>query len=240
MRHKKLFVEPLENRTAPSSVIHIIFDGYPDARFDNWHDFENPLFPINNETPAYQSPEKIPEIIDGLEMIFHPFDVIFTTEHQNDIDARFVIGGSGDWWGTEELGIAIQGSYGDRLSPGFTFAELFADDGDCEVPNIVSTTAHEIGHMLGLDHAEEFTGRKSVGEVMGGTGCHSELLWYEGQIEEIASKNPEIKILDTPIKTIAWDHSTDPPTPTYYLSLEERKLPLESVELPPNLEQYPT
>jgi hypothetical protein len=210
----------LHSRPAATKKIFLDLDGH--TTIDPFWDpnpVVTPRYDSDNDTSAFSATElaQVREIWARVAEYFAPFDVDVTTEDpgvdgltnafggDTEWGIRVVIGGDNSWYGSA-TGVAGLGVFGDNID-----CFVFADNlGDSPIA-IASTTAHEVGHTLGLGHdgrispAETYYGGHGTGAtrwqpIMGSGPVTGLEHWSKGEYASANNTQDDLLLITTRVQ----------------------------------------
>ena len=187
----------LSSNPTANHTIYLDFNGHTTfgTSWNNRHNatgsFETAAYDTDDDTSTFSASElsDIWETWQSVAEDFSPFDINVTTllPSQNQLTKtgafdtqwgiRVVVGGDGDWLGSDSdslLGIASPSldSFNDSTdTPVFVFSDNHSDG-----YTVAQTISHEVGHSLGLSH-DDYAGFDSNGMFVGGEYYSGNSLW---------------------------------------------------------------
>ena len=163
------------------ATLYLDFHGEPSQAWGGQTVPATPAYTTDSDATTFSSQElsNIQEIWSRVSEAYSPFNVNVTTvdpgnwnltgSGQTNHRVRVVIGGDGAWTGQMMGGIAYVGSYYQSWVPntGYVFPVNLANG---NTQYTAQDTAHEAGHMFGLQHQSSYSGTTKTAEYNTGNG----------------------------------------------------------------------
>lgn len=228
-------IPQLASRPGAPAIIYLDFDGHTIEV--GWNNDVNPgqdavarAYSKDADETTFSRTElqDIKEIWEIVSEDFRPWDVDVTTILPSEstleqVSAiRVCIGGSWeDWFGSPVGGVAGLNTFNHHTHSFFP-CHVFPENLNLDTQSIASTTSHEIGHTLGLNHQSEWNGstlvreyREGIGSgltgviaIMGGGAMEHSDLWWDGLNPYQQQQDDMAKIAET-LDFIPDDHGND-------------------------------
>jgi hypothetical protein len=190
---ESLVVPPLNSRPGATATLYIDFDG--DFSLAPWGGSvpgTTPAFDLDGNPSAFSPFElsEIQEIWASVAEKYSPFNINVSTVAppvlSNRVACRVVVGGDGAWFGNAG-GVAYVDAFTNGASnTAWTFSAVYPDS-----RWVAEVTAHEAGHMFGLEHqslfdasgnklAEYYAGDGISAPIMGSGDSAPRGTWWSG------------------------------------------------------------